>query len=320
MLTIQRATAENYTVTATVPGDTLTAPAVITSPSSGAVVTTSTITVAGICQNVNSGTLVTLTRDGTALGAAVCGPASTFSIPITLVPGENAIAPYVQTGLGDDGPNGQAIQVTYKEPLAVAEPKPELQNLPPIASSTDSAATPTPGPRIEPASDMVLRQQVGRTVTLRFALVDGAAPYTLRTDWGDGQIETKHIDQADTVIVVTHVYAIAGMYTVSLEAVDTKGRKAVLGFVVYSHAAASLSTPFGYKTLPPLGGGFVSTGDWLTITRTVWVGYALVSVGLIIMWYISPNHRLIPLLHTPLSKNQGKKQTSKKGLQKKRHA
>lgn len=320
MATIQRTAAESYAVTATVPGDTLTAPAVITAPSNGATVATNTVTISGICQNVNSATLVTLTRAGVGLGSAVCGPASTFSIPVTLVRGENVILPHVQTGLGDAGPDGQAIQLIYQEPVVVTGSGVSSQGSSPVANGEGSAVGSLSGPTIIPESDMVVRKQIARLVTIRVSLSDGSPPYALRTDWGDGQIETTYVEHAGAVIVLSHTYTTAGMYTVAIEALDSMGRKAVISLVAYVHVAESLNTPVRLTTLPPRGPDFTSVDDWLTITQIVWMSYFVIVVALVVLWRISPNHTMLPVLQSYGSTNPIKRSVKKKLPSKKRHA
>lgn len=325
--TIQRTAAESYAVMATVPGDALTAPAIITSPASGSVSGTSMAIIDGTCQNVISGTLVTLTRDGTQLGSGVCEPDSTFSIIVTLVLGSNVIIPHVQTGLGDFGPDGQAVYISYEEPPVTEVTRPSSPGSPPMANVTSAGSSGSPvastqGPSIEPRGDTILRQRTGHVVMIHFSIADGSNPYTLRTDWGDGQTETTRIDKVGEIITLTHTYTIPGMHTVSVEVVDANGRRAVLGFVVYARVVGLLDSPDGRTVAQPGAPSLAfPAGDWLTITRIVWMCYGLLSVGVIALWFASRNHRLSLLSYAHGQINRNDRDTQKKIVSsKKRHA
>lgn len=293
MATIQYASADNYTITATVPGDTLTAPAVITSPSDGVVVNDPNITVRGTCQMVNSGTYVTIMRGADSLGTAQCQSDSTFSLGLTLLLGDNTLKTTEVTGSNGSGPDGADITVTYVIPPVPPPPVSGGATTPAPTIPQASAGTP-PVLAIKPEGPTFVQRSTDKLISLVFVVENGATPYTIEADWGDGKIDTVQQTSAG-IVRLQHLYTTAGAFAITLRAIDAKGQKATFQYVALVQAPLALSTP----AIVPPSVSYSETFRSLTlISRAVWIAYGLISFAVISLWLVSPTHSLLtgPLL------------------------
>lgn len=317
MFTIQRAAADDYAVNAVVPGSVLTNPAVITSPTDGTEVQSAIVTLQGLCQMVNTGTVVTIMRGASAIGSTACAANSRFSLSVTLVEGDNELITKVRSGAGQDGPDGVPVHLYLQIP-----PVTPPGNTPPVVPDT----VPTNGPpappvaqaaplSVQPQGDTGIQTTVGQTVTLQLRVGNGAVPFVLLTDWGDGQVEQTISTVAGELIALTHIYSTPGMHTVTVRITDVQGRSAVLEYVVYAQAAAAVTTAGGLTTAaPPTGGQF-------SVTKIVWLVYIVASVVVVGLWYASPTHTLFGAMHRRQTRSsKGKKKSARGTKAARRHA
>lgn len=107
-----RSYAADYDVTATVPAELPTAPAVISDPINEQHFSAQPITVSGTCPDWS---FVKLYRNGAFSGVAQCSPTQTFQIQTSLAVGANVLDPKVFNATGQEGPTGVQLTVFYDE-------------------------------------------------------------------------------------------------------------------------------------------------------------------------------------------------------------
>lgn len=297
MATIQYASADDYSVQATVPNGSYTLPAVITSPTDGTVVSDPNVQLKGTCEMVTSGTFVVIKRGTSTLGTAVCQPDSTFAMNVTLDLGANVLLPTELSGAATNGPDGAAVTITYTPP---PPPPPTPQPTPGTTTPPSAPTTTTPPPLvIQPQGPPLIERTTDKIVTIVFSVTNGYNPYVIVADWGDGKIDTVHVQSASDTVKLSHVYDTPGAYTIVLNATDSRGNKATYQYVAVAQAGAlSLVAP-GATIVPPTLSSS-AFGSWATLTRIVWTAYGLLSFTVIALWFMSPTHTLLarPVLAT----------------------
>lgn len=287
MFSIQYAVADDYAVTATVPDDTITTPAVITSPVDGTAVTDPVLTVSGTCEVALSGTVVTIVRSGVPLGSTPCQGDGTFSLSVTLVLGANPLIPLSANGNAVAGPDGATTSVTYQLPPAPEPPAPSG------GGSNNVPTQPSEVIQITAQGSTVLSHDTGEAITIAFTVDNGTTPYTIETDWGDGQIDVIRHDASGKPVRLRHVYRVAGVYVIKVRAIDALGKKAVYEFTAVAQGALALNLISPQASVT--GRGFWPTGvvvDATVTARVVWSTYGVLVIAMLTLWLVSPTHTL----------------------------
>lgn len=300
MVTIQYVSASTYSVTATVPTDDYTYSAVLTSPVSGSTVTAPNVQITGTCEVVRSGTYVTLLRGSQALGSTTCSSAGTFTLNITLEEGQNVLLVAQTSGSGNDGPQSAPVSVAY----TIAVPSEELENsggisVPPrtIATSRQRLLT------IQPQGSTLVQDYTSTETIIEFMILFGAAPYSVEANWGDGAIETVQLARAGQSLQLRHTYKQIGSFTVAIRAIDALGAQTTIQYIAMVSKPLALATP---AIIRPSTGLFQSLNSAPLLSQIVWVSYALVSMGVIGLWLISPSHTLLESIAVRNSLKVGK--------------
>jgi len=135
------ALAATTTIHAVVPAPPLTAPAVITTPISGAQTAVQSLTVQGTCPDSS---YVTLSDNGILAGVITCS-SGTFSISLDLSPGSNELQAQDYNITNDAGPVSSPVVVTY------------------TPQSTGSPSQPAPGGRIAVPTRLLVTRVGGNT-------------------------------------------------------------------------------------------------------------------------------------------------------------
>lgn len=284
MATIQFASADDYTVTLSVPTDTFSTAAMITNPANGSVVNSSMTSIQGVCEVVRSGTYVTLLRGDQALGTTVCRPDNTFSLAIGLILGENSITVSQISGSGGSSPASNATTITYTVPPVVIPPaqKPPIQSSTPPQTNQDFV--------LLPSESTLVTQSINNAFWISFAVRGGISPYTVETNWGDGTTESVQQAKSGLTIRLKHEYVIAGNYIITIRAIDAKGKQTTCQY------AATVS---GALTLASAGGISPTINYWQKfdsgsiVMHMVWASYMLLSLAVISLWFVSPTHTLL---------------------------
>lgn len=307
MATIGYAAADDYSVTATVPGATITSPAVITEPVDATTLDNPNVTIKGTCQVVNTGTFVTIVRDGVPIGSGMCQGSGTFSIPVTLLLGGNAIRAKVESGLGVQGPDGQIVQLYYAPPPI------------PTAVPNGNAATPLPRPTISTSaaqngfaintgSNATFEHTLGQGMGVTVYLYNGRAPYSIEINWGDGQVEVVTVSDLASSVRIAHGYTSPGAHTVSLRALDGAGRLATFQFVIQTKGLPLLGAPVTIIHTPQ-----PAWGQWSFVTQAAWISYATLVMAVVALWALSPTHTfwgwsfLHKFAHAPITKGRNRR-------------
>lgn len=179
--------------------------ATISTPVSGRTFTTIPVEVTGVC---TTDLLVKLFSNNIFVGSAQCARGG-YSITVDLFSGENVLIARVYDALDQQGPDSNAVTVTFQD--------------------TTFAAF---GQRISLSSSLAKNgANVGSTLTWPIILSGGTAPYAVTVDWGDGSsIDLKSLSFASQ-FDITHKYKQAGVYRVVVKATDKNGAAAYLQLV-----------------------------------------------------------------------------------------
>jgi hypothetical protein len=211
----------SYEVSARVPAEPLTSPALITSPVDGQRFTTNTITVSGTCPD-NS--YVKVLRGTEVAGIAVCN-ANTFIMQISIAPGANMLTAKVFNITDDEGPASPPITVYYDVPV---QPQNPTQPTTPIRPPQPT--TPVPSGNGGLAIDVPYKYTIRKpneTWQWQLNVSGGTPPYTITVQWGDGTSGTYTRDAAGT-FTITHAYGKADVYRVLIKAQDATGAMTLL--------------------------------------------------------------------------------------------
>ena len=187
----------------------------ITSPQDGDTMLNANITASGSCPTYNPAPIVTLYNNGNFAGSTPCTPEGTFSIPILLSYGTNALIPKLISITDEVGDPGPTVTVTL--PSSISHPATGGAGLPGL-EGVNAIGLPL---RIVPI-DMFALVVADGSVSWRGSIVGGSAPYTIHMDWGDGTNSTTKIGDSSEQIF-THRYDKVGMYDITIVVTDNDG-------------------------------------------------------------------------------------------------
>jgi hypothetical protein len=237
--------ADSYQVNASVPYPTPTQAATFDGSQDGTTVQTALQTLSGTCQIQNPVNTVVISRSGGSIGSAPCTSGS-YSVQVTLVEGTNTLVARTANASGQYGPDSPSITMTLYLPPTVtptpATPTPTAPASTPdevIAKTNSGAAADL---TITPSEPFGVMNEQTNAVTLKVTIGGGTTPYTVRINWGDGSVDTHHVDQSG-VYEFSHTYQAAGNYTVRGSVQDVLGATTVFNYAVVSRVATAGSTP-----------------------------------------------------------------------------
>jgi hypothetical protein len=191
-----------------------TSAATITTPTNGQTFTTVPVTVSGICTN---GLLIKIFINTIFSGAADC-VGNSYSISVDLFIGTNNIIAEDYDSLNQAGPPSNTVTVTY---VNNSETAGSLINL--TSNYAKIGANP------------------GSTLTWPIDISGGTAPYAISVNWGDGKQPSLISQTTSGSLNLTHIYSIAGVYDVTINATDSVGGVAFLQLVGVGDGPASQS-------------------------------------------------------------------------------
>jgi hypothetical protein len=184
-------------------------------PSGGQNYTSPIITVSGVCPD---GLLVEVKSNNVLVGSTMCED-GTFSVLISLFPGENDLTADVYDDLGQEGPKSNTVTVRYTSPNASFSPFAQAITLTSAYSRRG----------VDP----------GKTLTWPLQLSGGTGPYAFSINWGDGT-EPELMSQANAGIInIDHVYKNAGIYRITIRVTDRNGITGFLQVIAVVTGAAS---------------------------------------------------------------------------------
>ena len=230
-------------VSGTVPGPAPSTQARIISPVNGSTLTNLPAVINGICK---AGLIVGIYSNDIFVGSTVCSANGAFSLSVNLFVGTNILIAKVSDALGQYGPDSTAVAVTYATPTLSLPGSISVARQ--FFLTTDS---PTRGGN--PSSPL----------TASVTIVGGFAPYALNIDWGDGS--TQLISrQFDGAVALSHTYAQAGAYRVTITGTDGSGNSALLQMVTVINGPVAVTS----------SGTKIDAG----VIVSVWPLYALTSL------------------------------------------
>ncbi|MEK7152975.1 MAG: hypothetical protein AAB834_03445, partial [Patescibacteria group bacterium] len=257
-----RSYAESYVVTATVPADQLTEPAIITYPSDQQHLSTAIVDVRGTCP---AQSYVKLFRNGNFSGVAQCVN-NTFTIRTSLDVGANQLQARVFNLTDSEGPLSSPITVYYdvSAPATPSHPKE-----PPPARPSPTGP-PSTGPLIILTDYKYQVHYRGDPFEWTLEVRGGRQPYTVIVDWGDDSQSTIEIGEGSP-LTITHAFPEIQVYEPLITAVDQNGAVVVL------QLSAVVKEPVTGPTSSP----FASIQRYLWI---VWSVYGVVVLMVLSFW------------------------------------
>lgn len=235
------ATADSFSVGATVRAPIPSSPAIISTPSDGDVVASDSQVVTGSCPIITPQVIVAVMLDNVNVGSAICDSANDFSLPLRLAPGAHAISAQVYTITGDAGPASSPVHVTYSAAAHAAVGS--------VTSQPNGAVT-TANPLAITPQGSTLWLGNDRSVVWTGTIAGGSLPYRVLVDWGDGSYQT--VTLTSTTASFDHTYATLQPYDMSISVTDAAHVALHEQFAVASYAtsAASLAA-LGSATTQP---------------------------------------------------------------------
>lgn len=197
-------------LTGAVPGKAPTLAATIATPTQGQHFSATPIKVSGTCP---AGTLVEIFKNDIFAGSAPCLESGDYSLEIDLLIGQNILVARVYDSLNQPGPDSNSVTVFYDAVGAQASP----------VTSLDFG-----GAQLLLNTDAVFRGVFpDHELAVPIDILGGTPPYALNVQWGDST--NKVIPRNDNVTFnAIHTYKKAGIFQISLQASDSKGRVAFL--------------------------------------------------------------------------------------------
>lgn len=246
----------SYGLEATKPKPPPTSVATITTPANGASFTESPITVSGLCEG---GLTLQVYNNGVMVGAVPCENGS-FSLQISLFAGQNDITVIQYDELAQASPVSNTVTVTFNN--ANFEAFGTLITL--TSNYGRRAANP------------------GQVLTWPLQLSGGTGPYAFSINWGDGsEADLKSVPLAGEV-EISHVYARAGIYRVTIKVTDVNGVSAFLQVVAIANGQ-------------PVETESVAERREITIIRVVWWPVVIVVALMPLTFWLGRRSQMVSL-------------------------
>lgn len=232
--------------------------ATITTPANGASFTTSPITVGGLC---TTGLLVQVYDNGVLVGAINCTRGS-FSLQVSLFTGQNDLTTTQFDDLGQPGPQGNTVTVSYNNASFTA-----FGTLVTLTSNYGRRAA-----------------NPGQTLTWPLLLSGGTGPYAFSINWGDGTKPDLKSQALAGEVDISHVYSQAGIYHVTVTVTDTNGVSAFLQLVAIANG-----TPANTN------GSATNTKGTVLVTKVVWWPSVVGIILLLPAFWLGRRSQLVSL-------------------------
>jgi hypothetical protein len=231
------ATAQSlFNVTGTLATPVPSVAAIISTPSSGAIVTASPTVVAGNCPVVSPQVVVAIDVDGTRAGSSICDANNDFSVPVTLAPGAHKLVAHTFTITGGSGPDSDGLPITYssEKPVAVNTHHSRVT----LASSvkmTPKQTTMQSGTVIAATADTPFSYLgASKAITWAGSITGGTAPYHVIADWGDGSQDEYGVSAGHQALA--HSYPNVQSRNLTLFIMDAAGNGLTEQFAVAAYS------------------------------------------------------------------------------------
>ena len=257
------AKADDFNVQAKVKGIPPASPAVITSPTEGAIFQEVPIDVAGTCP---LDSYINLYRNNFFSGTVLCDAGGNFHLQSDLFIGANQLQARVFNKTDDEGPISGIVTVNYQPP-----------NPPqPVPSGNGKSPHVVVPDQLSLSTNFVYKgYYAGQEAVWKFNLSGGVGPYAINIDWGDGSkpslLSRKAVGEFTASHTYTHQPSYGNAYTIRVQASDSDEQTAFLQLVAIVNQAQA-----GAHGLPFIGG---TGGNLPTIIRQflhfVWPTYSI---------------------------------------------
>jgi hypothetical protein len=239
--------------------------ATISTPGNGASFTTSPITVSGLC---TTGLFVQIYDNNVLVGAIECKNGS-FSIQVSLFTGTNDLMAVQYDDLGQAGPDGNTVSVTYNNA--------DFQAFGTLITLTSNYGRRAANP--------------GDTLTWPLLLSGGTGPYAFSIDWGDGSKPQLKSQALAGEVEISHVYDQAGIYHVTIRVTDVNGVTAFLQIVAVANGKVTT-----------VGSSDTGKKETIIVTKVVWLP-AIITVLLLLPAYWLGRRSELVSLHKKLERD-----------------
>jgi len=243
---------------ATIPSPPPTQAATIAVPTSGQSFSNMPISVSGLCPN---NLLIKVFSNNIFIGSAVCTNSS-YALKVDLFDGLNDLYAQDFDSLGQGGPLSGISKVSLTSPQA----SPATSQVTLTSSYAELGANP------------------GQQLNWPIVISGGTPPYAISTDWGDGQTSTLQSSAFAGKLNLSHTYATAGVYTVTVTASDSTGATAFLQLVGVANGQIVASTKPKNNNLTP------SSTTTSSNLLNPWSVLAIVLVALVPAFWLGSRH------------------------------
>lgn len=224
------AMADNLFVSATVPAPIPGGAPTIDSPADGTVTDDQQINVSGTCPVITPAIIVAIYENNILAGSVQCDVSGNYTLPISLVGGNNTLIATVKTITGDTGDSSTPVHVTRHVPTPPPSPSPSTSPGSAGTGGTSLGQTSIEGlalPLIIDAKDIVVTFGANGHIEWHGAASGGTAPYIFSIQWGDGQVEQRNVTDTSNQ-VFSHSYSSLHTYNIDITLTDAKGEKTTL--------------------------------------------------------------------------------------------
>lgn len=262
-LTVENPQSSSYGLEATKKQPPPTDAPTITSPGNGNNYSESTATVGGLCKN---GLIVQVYDNGALVGAVDCKNGS-FSIQVTLFPGQNDITAFLFDDLGQSGPVSNSVTVYFNNA--------NLTAFGALITLTSNYGRRAAAP--------------GTALTWPLILSGGTGPYAFSIDWGDGSKPDLKSVASPGEVTISHTYSQAGLYHVTVKVTDVNDVSAFLQLVAVANGT------------PPASSAGATTKT-VTVVKWMWIPAVATLVLLFPAFWLGRRSELVSL-HKKLEKD-----------------
>lgn len=232
-------------------------PATISIPGSGQSFSSTPVTVGGICPK---DTLVKLFKNGVFAGSVQCTNGS-FSLIIDLFDGQNNLVARVYDALDQVGPDSNTVVANF------------------IVDKTSVVS------RVSLTSPIAKKGAFpGDVLSWPITLSDGAGPYALSIDWGDGKTPDLLSRQFPGDFNIEHKYDKPGVYNIIIRATDKNGGVAYLQLVGVANGSLSQQEAGSKKS------DNQSAGE--TKVRVLWQPAVVLLPLIVLTFWLGKKHQI----------------------------
>lgn len=270
----QLASADTYTVTATVPAPMPAGVPEITSPTDGMTISGDSVNVSGTCPVITPAIIVAIYRDSTLIGSTECRADGAFFVAVPLAYGANVLTATVVTITGGIGGTSAPVTVTHPQPV-----------IPTIGGQSVGQLADMALPIHITSPDKFVLLGPDGSAAWHGSISGGTPPYAVSIEWGDGETD-KHTITDHAERLYTHRYGTLHPYSITVRVTDARDGTSTFRTVAVTLALHALQgvKDSGSGQLPPL---------MVFIDKYMWQIYIVTLSGLIFLWYLEHGHHLI---------------------------